>query len=363
METQSKVQPPEVIETPPPYGPANCVINTRAMSVPTTGVQRYVRELLPRLRGVAEIRPALVAHGIPGHAWEQLVLPWALRGRLLWSPSNTGPLAVEHQVVTVHDVVAEDHPEWFRPKLARWYRHLIPRLVRRVRHVIAVSEFTKERLMATTGVEESRVTVVHHGVDERFQPQAPEVVAGMRERLALPPGPYLLSLSSLEPRKNLQRLLRCWRAIQARTRADLHLVVAGAPGNPAIFAELNLGPAPARTVFLGHVPDDLLPALYTGALAFAYISLYEGFGFPPLEAMACGTPVLASNTSAFPSILGKAAMLVDPCDETAIAAGLEQLAQDAAARARLRAAGWARAREFSWSRAAALTQDILDRFA
>lgn len=337
------------------------VVNTRAMAWPTTGVQRYVRELMPHLQGVATIEPALAQHGMAGHAWEQLVLPARLRGRLLWSPSNTGPLAVAQQVVTVHDVVAEDHPEWFQPRLAQWYRFIVPRVARRARHVIAISEFTKGRLIATAGLRESKVTVVRHGIDARYRPQAPEAIAYMRGQLSLPPGPYLLSLGSLEPRKNLHRLLAAWGSVQ-KAFPEMHLLLAGLRGNPAIFAAMELGAPPDRTVFLGHVPDELLAPLYAGAHAFAYISLYEGFGAPPLEAMACGTPTLASDHTAFPEILGDAAVMVNPLDQGAIAAGLRCVLEDGAAQRRRIEAGLARASLFRWEEAAALTQQIFDRY-
>ena len=149
------------------------VVNTRVLSHPTTGVERYLIELLARMRpdaGLRKIAPRKAVGGIRGHAWEQLVLPVRVGGDLLFSPCNTGPLAVANQVLTIHDVAALDHPEWLNAKFALWYRWLTPRLARRVKHIITVSEFTRSRIIAHTGVAPEKITVIANGVDPRFRP-------------------------------------------------------------------------------------------------------------------------------------------------------------------------------------------------
>ena len=173
-------------------------INTRVLAHPTTGVERYLIELLARMGpDIYQCAPRSALGGIKGHAWEQLVLPAKLRGRLLFSPCNTGPLAVANQVVTIHDVAALDHPEWLNAKFALWYRWLTPRLARRVKHIIAVSEFTRGQIVAHTGVPAEKITVIPNGVDARFAPMAPEAIAAALAPLALPSRKYILAVGSV----------------------------------------------------------------------------------------------------------------------------------------------------------------------
>lgn len=326
---------------------------------PLTGVQRYLAEILPALGGgVRGVRPRRNGHGLAGHAWEQLMLPARCRGGLLWSPGNTGPLAVRRQVVTIHDVVPLDHPEWLNPRFAAWYRFLTPRLVRRVRQVIAVSEFTKSRLIATTGLRPERVTVIHNGVDGRFQPQPAPEIEHARAAFHLP-ARYLLALGSLEPRKNLARLLRAWAALPLAERQGACLVLAGGAGRADIFAPSPLA-LPEDAVWIGHVPDPFLPALYSGALGFAYLSYYEGFGFPPLEAMASGVAVLTSGAGAIAEVAGDAALYAAPHDTGAITGALRRLLADADLRAELRIRGLRQAARFTWARAGQRTREVLE---
>lgn len=339
-------------------------LNARVLKAPITGVQRYVLELLARLGDrVEQVTPSGNLHGVSGHLWEQVVLPKLARGKLLFSPSNTGPIAVERQVVTVHDVVPLDHPEWLNQGFAAWYRFLVPRLVRRVRRVIAVSEFTKERLVETTGVEPEKVVVIPNGVDARFYPRSEEEVCQVRQALRLPSEYYILSVGTLEPRKNLHRLLQAWEIVQAKLSGDVWLVVAGAKGRRLVFREVRFGRLPPRVYLTGHVSDDHLPALYSGAMAFVYVSVYEGFGLPPLEALASGVPVLASNRTALVEAVGDAGLMVDPYDVDGIAWGLKTLIEDKALREALRQRGFERARRFSWDKTADLTWELLQREA
>ncbi|MHB1282845.1 MAG: glycosyltransferase family 4 protein [Metallibacterium scheffleri] len=302
--------------------------------------------------------------GMRGHAWEQLRLPGHCRGKLLWSPSNTGPLAVRNQVVTIHDVVPLDHPEWLNPRFAAWYRFLIPRLARRVKHVIVDSDFTRQRLIAHTGIGPGKISVIHCGVDARFRPQSPEAINSARAALQVPPGRYVLSVGSLEPRKNLGRLLLAWQSALSELPADAWLVVAGAKGKGLVFADVpELAHLPARVHLAGYVPEEALPALYAGADAFVYPSMYEGFGVPPLEAMACGIPTLVSNRTSIPEVVGDAALQVDPFDVNAIAQGLVQLSTDANLRAKLGRVGRERAALYTWDHTAKRTLQVLQEAA
>ena len=360
------------------------------LSHPTTGVERYLIELLARMPadiGLQQIAPQSALGGIKGHAWEQIVLPAKLHGSSLFSPCNTGPLAVAHQVVTIHDVAALDHPEWLNAKFALWYRWLTPRLARRVRHIIAVSEFTRGRIIAHTGVAPEKITVVLNGVDPRFAPLDSNAIATSLAELALPSRRYVLSLGSIEPRKNLPRLLEAWAKILPTLPKDVWLVVAGSR-NTRVFATTETtgklsrraGTPTGRTAntafvssclrgessfsalrvhFTGRVADAHLPALYAGAMAFAYMSMYEGFGLPPLEAMAAGVPVLTGNLTSLPEVVGDAGVMVDPMDVDAIARGLKELIEKQELRKKLSTAGLSRAKQFSWDRTAKRTLEVL----
>ncbi|MDB5297635.1 MAG: glycosyl transferase group 1 [Phycisphaerales bacterium] len=343
---------------------AAVVVNTRFTLNRVTGVQRYAHEVLARLpAGVGTAAPARrFGGGMKGHLWEQAALPARVGGRLLFSPANSGPLAVRRQVVTVHDASLFDRPECFSRAYGAWGRWLMPRLVRRVRRVITVSAFSKARIVANCGVDPDRIVVIPNGVDARFAPPQPDAVAAVRDRLGLG-RPYLLAVGSVEPRKNLGRLLEAWDAVRRR-HSGVELAIAG--GTAAIYDKVDAARADQPGVrWLGYVADADLPALYAGAVAAVYPSLYEGFGLPVLEAMACGTAVVASNATAVPEVTGGdesaggAAVEVDPADVESIAAGIERVVDDAALRARLVAAGRTRAAGYRWDDIAAETWRVL----
>ena len=339
-------------------------LNGRILGTHLAGAQRYTLELLSHLNNrIQEIKPNRPLSGIRGHAWEQFILPLKVSDGLLWSPSNTGPLAVERQVVTIHDVVSMDHPEWLNPRFAQWYSFLTPRLLRKVRSVLAISEFTRQRIIAHCPEVEQKIQVVHNGVSVRFRPVEADLITQSRERLAIPSPHYLLALGSLEPRKNLSRLLQAWAAIQEQIPSDVWLVIAGAQGRRLVFGDVSFDYLPPRVHLTGHVPDEFLPALYSGAIAAPYLSLYEGFGLPPLEAMACGTPPLTGNLASLPEVVGDAGVMVDPYDVDAIADGLLRLVEDSTLRAELSRKGLERVKQFSWEKTAGLTWQILKEAA
>ena len=345
-------------------------VNTRLLRHEQTGVQRYTVEVLKRLDGrMEQVRPtSFSGGGIPGHLWEQFVLPFRLDDRLFWNPTCPGPVAASNQVVTVHDLTVIEHPEWFDPKYALWHRLLIPLVLRRAQHVITVSQYTKDRVHARYGVPNRDITVVHNGVDDRFRPVSNDQVQKARNALDLPPNPYVLSLSAHEPRKNLGRLIAAWNHLQEQSAFETmpfeyppRLVLAGSTAQSDVFQDFSLGETSSDIIFSGYVPDELLPALYTGAEVFVYPSLYEGFGLPALEAMACGTSVLSSDTTSIPEVTGSAAMLVDPTRVEDIERGLRRLLANPDLRARLGDAGAQRAQSFTWERTASETWAVFER--
>lgn len=340
------------------------LLNTRILQQPLTGVGRYLSEVLAAWPGESPVRidpPSRAVRGFRGHAWEQLVLPARVGRDLLWSPVHSGPLAVANQVVTVHDLVPLDHPEWLNRGFARWYGFMLPRLVRRARHVIAISEFTRRRLIETTGLSEDRVTVIHNGVGERFRPQPPAAREAMRQSLGLA-GRFLLSVGTLEPRKNLAGLLRAWQLALPRLPDDIELVIAGAPGRASVFADARMDDLPPRVRLVGRVSEELLPALYAEAEWFVYLSLYEGFGLPPLEALACGTPVIVSDIPVLREVTADASIRVAPDDADAVAEALLLAAEDSASRKRMAARGLQQAAKFDWRETARLTRGVLEEF-
>jgi glycosyltransferase involved in cell wall biosynthesis len=292
------------------------------------------------------------ARRAPGHLWEQVVLPRSLhRDEVLWSPASSGPLLVENQVVTIHDISPIDHPEWFHAAFARGFGAQVPRLARRARVVLTSSQFSRDRLMEIAGVPAARVVVVLPGVDAtRFQPVSRERIEAARHQYALP-GEYLLAVGSRSPRKNLSVLSRAWGLIRRR-HPRVGLVIAGDQTHTAPGDGLGDGGQDSDLRFLGRVPDADLAALYGGAAAFVYPSLYEGFGLPVLEAMASGTPVIASNRAGVPEAVGDAGLLVEPEDADRLARAIEEVLGDAERRQAMVARGLRRAAELSWDRTA-----------
>jgi glycosyltransferase involved in cell wall biosynthesis len=341
------------------------VLNGRFREQTLTGVQRYAHELLLRMPELDVISPHRPLGSAKGHLWEQLVLPRLCRGRLLWSPGNTGPLAYGNQVVTIHDASTLAHPEWFSGAFAQWYRFLLPRLARRVRKVITVSEFSRRELVRLCAVPEEKIVAIHNGISPRFAPATPEEKSALRRKHALEK-PFVLYLGSLEPRKNLGVLLKAWTDLAPRGH---ELVLAGAASR--IFRERGFAGLPEGTRLLGRVDDDELSALLSAADWFVFPALYEGFGLPPLEAMACGTPVLCSDATSLPEVCGPAfdpaasdsegsALYFDPNRTDELAAQLGRaLALDEGRRARLVAQGRAQAALFTWDRCARQTAALL----
>ena len=323
--------------------PAPIAIDARAAARPELGgVERWTRELsarLPALRpGAYEVLmpPSALAHRA-GHAWEQLVLPVrARRAPLLLCPANLAPVASTRTVLVLHDAASLRHPGWYSRGYAAWQRRLLPLLTSRARRIVTVSAFARAEIAELLGVDPARIEVIPGGVDERFGPAVDPGPARAAYGLSRP---YVLSVASQTARKNLAALVPAARALAAR---GIDVAVAGGH-RPQFAAEHGL----EGLRLLGHVDDALLPGLYAGAEAFALPSLYEGFGLPVIEAMASGTPVVATTAGALPETAGGAALLVD--DPQELTAAIEAAFED---RDALRAKGLERARAFSWDRTA-----------
>jgi glycosyltransferase involved in cell wall biosynthesis len=315
----------------------NVAVDVTPLAQTRAGTARYLQALLPRVeREVRVDRMRGFARGRSGTLWLDLawyphVLPRRARAAdVLHCPTYRGPVRTATPlVVTVHDVAVFRHPEAF-PRWTRSYsRFAVPRVLRTARRVLAVSEFTASELEAVLGVPREKITVTPNAVDAVFSPDG-----------ARPEGDYVLAVGTLEPRKNLAR------TIEAAARLGLELRVVGARGWGGVEARGS------HVVWLGEISDEELARQYRGALCVAYPSLYEGFGIPVLEAMACGAPVVTSAGGATEEVAGGAAVLVDPHDVAAIAEGTEAAI---GRRDELRGLGLERARAYSWDETARLT--------
>lgn len=293
--------------------------------------------------------------------WEQLAGPvWARREQLdLWhGPVNVLPLALACPgVVTVHDVAFLALPEAFQPFKRRYLAAFTRASCRRAERVIAVSAHTRTELVARLGVPEGKIEVVHNGVTAEFRELDAGAVTRFRQEKRLPEQPIVF-VGTLEPRKNLAGLLRAFARIKTETNATL--IVIGGRGwlydeTLALVSQLGLDD---RVRFEGHVDSHELPLWYNAAHIVVYPSLYEGFGLPPLEALACGAAVLTSNGSALPEVVGDAALTTDVREDGELAAALLRLLRDEALRAALRERGPRRAAQFSWERTAAATRQV-----
>jgi glycosyltransferase involved in cell wall biosynthesis len=322
-------------------GTVNVAVDVTALAQTRAGTARYLHALLSRIEGEAAVRRLSgFAAGPAGTLWLDLawyphLLSHRARGAdVLHCPTYRGPVRDSRVpvVVTVHDLAVFRHPEAFPAWTRAYSTRVVPRVLRSARRIVAVSEFTAAELESVLGVPRGKVSVVPNAVDAGFDLDGPRA-----------DGNYLLAVGTLEPRKNLAR------AIEAAGRLGLELRVVGARGWGRVQAR---GEA---VTWLGEVDDHELARQYRGALCLVYPSVYEGFGIPVIEAMACGTPVVTSAGGGTEEVAGGAAVLVDPLDVAAIAAGIEEAVAHSD---ELRRRGLERVRAFSWDESARRTLDV-----
>ncbi len=364
---------------------------SRAARAHRTGTETYSLELIKALAKLPALRQQqhhlrLYTPHPPQHPdWptasyvETRVIPWPrlwthlrlateLRQHppdILFVPAHVLPLYCPvPAIVTVHDLGYLHYPEAHRP-FDRWYLDWTTRRHSRLaRHIIADSLATKQDLVDFYGARPDRITVVYLGRDEALASITnPQIIAKTKTHYNIR-GDYLLYLGTLHPRKNLDRLIEAFHmATDSLQNQELKLVIAGKRGwlYTEIFERVQRLGLQERVIFPGYIDDAAKPALLSGALAYVFPSLYEGFGLPVLEAMACGVPVLTSNCSSLPEVAGPAALLVDPHNIAEIAAGLIQLITNADLRHRLIEQGYQQIQKFSWQQAARQVLEILEQ--
>jgi glycosyltransferase involved in cell wall biosynthesis len=346
-------------------------INGRFFSRRPTGVDRFAYEVLssiniligdddPAVRGLSfkimlppGVTPEQKFLYIPtenvgwsyGQMWEQWDLPRAVpQESLLLSLCNTGPVLLGRQVVVIHDAATVKMPMAFSRMFRLWYRVLLPLLGRISRKVLTVSEFSKEEIVSAFGVLRDKVSVVVEGGEHILRSPADTTAI---QRFGLSSRPYVLAVSSMAAHKNFQLVLD---AISHLKDPPFDVAIAGG-ANSRVFGIASMMDS-ERVKWLGYVSDAELRSLYESAMCFVFPSLYEGFGIPPLEAMNCGCPVLASRAASIPEVCGDAALYFDPHNAGELATLLLRMANDSALRAELAIKGHTRAAQFSWEMAA-----------
>jgi len=263
------------------------------------------------------------------------------------------------RIVTFHDLSFERYPEFFSRKRRLWHKTVTPsRLAKKADEIIAVSDSTKQDLVQLYNIDPKKIKVIYSGIEERFSPvENKEELRRVRKKYNLPEK-FILFLGTLEPRKNIEGLILAFDKL--KQSKNLNLVIAGSKGwlYENIYKTAQKVNSSDNIKFIGYIDPEGKPALYSLAKLFVYPSFWEGFGFPPLEAMACGTPVITSNVSSLPEVIGEAGLLVDPYNINEIAEAMNQVLQGESLRTNLQKKGIERAREFSWGKTAKETLKV-----
>lgn len=357
------------------------------------GIGRYTRELIAALAAEDNQTPYLLfaagqqigrltAPPGPNFTWKpaRLDAEWFAR---LWHRAHapipiewwTGPISLLHApdftlppvrrgtrtVLTVHDLSFIRSPETATPQLRAYLNSVVPRSVARADYILADSAATGRDLIDLYHTPPEKISVLYSGVESRFSRIDDQAVLGAaRGRYKLGDEPYILGVGTVQPRKNYERLVEAFHRL---ARSDIRLVIVGGKGwlDDPLYARIDALGLRDRVVMAGFVDDADLPALYSGARVFAFPSLYEGFGLPPLEAMACGVPVVSSNTSSLPEVVGDAALCVDPYNVDELAEALDLAIHDETLRRSLIDKGYRRVRQFTWAAAARQLRELYTR--
>lgn len=328
------------------------VVNARFLTQKLTGVQRYAIEISKRLKKldptIVFVAPQNILHvGIgkeldvqiigtrTGYFWEQIELPLYLKSigsPLLFSPANMAPVAYTNKIISIHDIAFVKYPHGFDWQFRLVYKLLIPMILKTSKKIITISQFSKKEIIDHYSLSPEKIAVIYNGIDEKFHSHS-----NTKHKQK-----YLLGVSSLDPRKNFQGLIKAFLELN---HPSLMLYIIGDQNNA--FKNIDVI-TDKKIKFLGRVTDKELISHYSGALAFVYPSFYEGFGFPPLEAMACGVPVICSNTSSLPEVGGDAVMYINPYDTNDIRDKMLIVIENEKLRDEMIIKGYQQAMKFLW---------------
>lgn len=274
--------------------------------------------------------------------------------RLVHAPNYIIPDYSGPNLITVHDLSHIRYPETHPKERVKWLNEQLPRSIAQASRIICVSEFTREELIDLGLAESNKISVCHNGIDSGFHPRSPAEIQGVLQQWGLHADSYLLSVATLEPRKNIETLLDAYRALSPSISEEYPLVLTGVAGwmQTALYEKIQKMPRSHRVITTGYIARPELQALMSGAAVFAYPSLYEGFGLPVVEAMASGVPVVTSNRGALAEVTADSGYTVPPKDIDTLGDALRSLIMDSALRERYRKMGLSRAAEFTWRRCA-----------
>jgi glycosyltransferase involved in cell wall biosynthesis len=330
------------------------LVNGRFLTQNITGVQRFAIEISKQLKNILGDRvqfvcPKNIIHhelakeldvkvvgNLTGHLWEQIDLPYCLFKNskpLLLNLGNTAPLFYKNKIVTVYDLAFYHHPEWFSKKFTIPYNFLIPKILRNSKHILTDSDYVRNDISKSYNIHKNKITTIYGSYAEIFK--------GVKIKKEN----FVLAVGSIDPRKNLKSLINIFTQIRA-----VKLIIVGQQNK--VFNSMNIDSLSANITFSGYVDDDELVKLYNKASLFVYPSFFEGFGIPPLEAQACGCPVICSNTTSLPEVGADSVVYCDPysvediIDKIQLVMGDENLQND------LRLKGFENIKRFSWEQSA-----------
>lgn len=351
------------------------LINGCFLLQPVSGVQRYAAELLSALARVQQDKYRYVV-AVPADArtvvrdlegveilrdnsnmhtaiWQQLRLPLIAKkmgAAVLWSPCNVGPvLPMVPHIVSVFDGSIYQDRKWFDWKFQAYYKTLFFCYKYTASHIITCSNFSKAEIISHMRISPDKIDVLYGAISSSFK---------RTTKKQLVAGRYILSLGSRDPRKNIGSLVRAWRQMSAMVKNGRRLAIAG--GGSKVFNDEEFAADDDDIVFIGYVKDEDLPCLYSGADCFVYPSFYEGFGLPPLEAMACGCPVVTARKTSLPEVCGDSACYIDPYSVESIAQGIHEVLSDENIKDELVRKGYETVIRFSWDKSALQMLNVLD---